>query len=102
MRLPGTFFTTLLLAVDAALLTAAAALRAVSPSAHSLVVWSSIAASAASDMIDRMPPIAEASELYASLVATTRPLVDNRLKRNLPVVLRDQRISRSGINENRG
>src|SRR3712207_2847771 len=32
-----------------------------------------------------MPPMADAFELYDSLVATIWPLVDSRLKRNLPV-----------------
>ncbi len=53
-----------------AFLTVAAVLRASSPAAHSLVVWSSITASAASFRTDLIPLLADALELYASLVAT--------------------------------
>src|SRR5215210_6407726 len=44
-----------------------------------------MAASAARLLTARIPPMAEALELYASLVATTWPLVERRLKRNFPV-----------------
>ena len=60
--LAGAFFlaAAFFLALALAFLADAAALRAASPAAHSLVVWSSIAASAARLLTERMPPMAEA------------------------------------------
>ena len=73
-------------ALRAAFDAAAAFLRASSSTAHFFVVWSSSAAAPERFCTALIPFMQAAFELYASLVATTWPFVDTKVKRNFPVV----------------